>query len=220
MTTMRIMAVFNGGTLLPEDRFVNVFHFSDFSLTDAYAALADGIRDRVGNFYTSTIGAGSIGELMSPFAQRNFTVVSYNMLIPPGERVPTSEIKTLPPALTGGGLPEEVAVCCTLEGAPPITSRRRGRIYIGPLLNNTAVITPATAFIAARPNISSNNLGNRIQIHAASLATTTVAMRWCIRSTTPTENYVPINSGYVDDAFDTQRRRGPDPSTRAVWTST
>jgi hypothetical protein len=25
---------------------------------------------------------------------------------------------------------------------------------------------------------------------------------------------VPIESGYVDDAFDTQRRRGPDPTTR------
>jgi hypothetical protein len=53
--------------------------------------------------------------------------------------------------------------------------------------------------------------------HAAFLAADASALRWSIRSITPVENFVPIVAGWIDDAFDTQRRRGPDPSFRTNW---
>jgi hypothetical protein len=40
---------------------------------------------------------------------------------------------------------------------------------------------------------------------------------WCIRSTTPSENFVPIVGGYIDNAFDTQRRRGPADTARLTF---
>ncbi|MGC1953876.1 MAG: hypothetical protein WA970_15165 [Gammaproteobacteria bacterium] len=217
MTTIRVMAVFNGGSLLPEDRFINVFHFSDASATDAYAALAGPVRTRVAQFYTGSVGAGAIGQYISPYAQRNFTVTSYNLLLPEGQRVPTSETVTLPAVVTGGGLPEEVALCLTLNGAPPVNPRRRGRIYIGPLVDNPNVIVPSTAFIPARPNMTGTSLVFSLTTHAATLAAQNQAMKWCIFSQTPSPNLVPIVGGYVDNAFDSQRRRGPDPSLRNPW---
>lgn len=89
-----------------------------------------------------------------------------------------------------------------------VQARRRGRIYIGPLKtttstngrpNSTAITTLATA---------SSALG--IDLNA--VADTT----WCVWSPT-SGTAVPITDGWVDNAFDTQRRRGWDPTSRTTY---
>jgi hypothetical protein len=219
MTQVRVMAIFQGGSLLPEDRFINTFHFADEELTDSYLTLAEGCRERVRDFYVVAHTTDPLGLYLSSYVQRAFTVVSYNMLLPKGTRTPTVLSGTLP-NVSGGGLPEEVAICLTLQGAPPVTARRRGRLYIGPLMNQSTVIAASSSTTPARPLMTgASNVAACILDKANFLVDeSSVLLPWCIRSTVPTENYVPIVQGYVDNAFDTQRRRGPDPSTRNYFT--
>lgn len=212
---IRVQAVFQGGSGLPEDRFVNTFHFAS-ATNQPYAENALACRNAVEGFFVSPHGGeAAIGAHLSPYVGRAFTVTSYNLLDAPGERLPTTQAATLP-ASTADGLPEEVAICLTLRGAPPVTPRRRGRIYIGPLCDNNGIIVYANTTTPARPKMTSS-----ASITAALGASftylknvVTADTAWCIRSTTPTENFVPIVDGYVDNAFDTQRRRGPDPDFR------
>lgn len=212
------MAVFQAESNLPEDRFVNTFHFHDATILPYDPAAAEAIA-RVESFYNDiALGSNTLGSLLSPWVKRTFSLQAYNLLLPPGEREPTIVTADLP-AQGGVGLPEEVAVCLTLEGAAPVTARRRGRLYFGPLLDNPGTMVGATASGPARPPLTGgSSVGLALTSAASVLASSTFTLKWCIRSTTPSENYVPIVGGYVDNAFDTQRRRGPDPSTRLPWT--
>lgn len=211
---IRVQAVFQGGSGLPEDRFVNTFHFAS-DVNQPYAENAVLCRESVLGFFQDAHGGeAAIGTYLSPYVSRTFSITSYNLLDAPGERIPTTDTATLP-ATAAVGLPEEVAICLTLRGAPPVTPRRRGRLYIGPLVDNNGVIVSANTTTPARPKMTSS-----ASITAAlGAAFTYVKTRpgvtpWCIRSITPTENFVPIVDCYIDNAFDTQRRRGPDPDFR------
>jgi hypothetical protein len=213
------MAIFQGGSNLPEDRFINVFHFHDPTLLPFQPAAEECIT-RVRGFYTTEGTAPALGQNISPYVSRTFTLQAYDLLQPVGERVPVVDTGTLG-ATTADGLPEEVSVCLTLQGAPPVTPRRRGRLYIGPLTDFSTNYTPANTSTPARPNIvGGSSLGATLAERAGALAISTADTPWCIRSTTPTENFVPIVGGYIDNAFDTQRRRGPDPTTRFEWAAT
>lgn len=212
------MAVFQGGSGLPEDRFINTFHFHDPTLLP-YDAAAQNCRDRVEDFYLTTFTGGSIGMHMSVYVNRPFQLISYNMLLPAGERTPTAQGAVLPSPINTDGLPEELAVCLTIRGVPPWTPRRRGRVYLGPWADSPNVLDPASTAAPARVESGvAANITDIILARAAALADDTESMRWCIRSSVPTENYVVVDSGYVDDAFDIQRRRGPDATLRTSFT--
>lgn len=218
MAIVRVMAVFQGASLLPEDRFVNTFHFANFGVTGS-AVFEEACRDAVDEFYNTPLTGSWLGEHMSPYVNRNFKIVSYNMELPAGERVPTEQGSTLGVGATQG-LPEEVAICLTLEAAPPVTPRRRGRLYFGPLTNYTQTMEPGSTSNPARPYKASVTSVVSQLVGRAQILANRHDLDWSIRSVTPVENYVRIVGGYVDDAFDTQRRRGPDPTTRVTWAAT
>lgn len=209
------MAVFQGGSGLPEDRFINTFHFHS-PVPDVPALAAEECRQRVIDFYSANSGTlGIFGRYLSNYISRTYQVVSYSLLLPPGERIPTAETATLPAPLVDEGLPEELAVCLTIRGDLPWTARRRGRIYLGPFVNSPSVMDPASTNAPARVESGvANNITSCILEKASLLSISTAATPWCIRSTVPVENFVQVTSGYVDDAFDIQRRRGPDPTLR------
>lgn len=226
MALVRVMAVFQGGSNLPEDRFVNTFHFSTHPgvavppvgvLTFEEAKVTACTRVRA--FYQDANVEGALGMVLSPYIQRIWNIQAYDLELPPGERTPYVETGNLG-AVSHGGLPEEVAICATLQGAPPVTPRRRGRLYIGPLGDVTNVIDPASSTEPARPeDTGASAIVRMINEKCKTLAELDVtSLMWCIRSVTPSENFVQIVSGYVDNAFDTQRRRGPATTARVLWT--
>lgn len=217
MAICRVMAVFQGASLLPEDQFVNTFHFAEFGTTQSGEYEQD-CADAVGAFYVDVVSGETMGSFLSPYVKRVFVTKSYNLSIPEGTRVPTITGWTLPAGATEG-MPEEVAICCTLEGAPPVTPRRRGRIYIGPLTNYTFTRESATTTLPCRPNFSTSSSVGQQLINRCAILASKHALGWSIRSVTPTENFVKIVGGYVDNAFDTQRRRGPDPTARTTFDS-
>lgn len=200
MTQVRAMFVGQGGTMLPEDRFVNTFHF----VTPAgdSATNQDLVADALKVFY------GSVGGYLQEYVQRAAEIRTYDMA-DAEPREPTIWPFTLPARIQAGGLPEECCVCLSYHGDPPVTPRRRGRIYIGPLI--PGVVENATTTVP--PQIGSTF---RTVLAAAGLTLSEAGVGWSIYSTV-TSTFIPITGGWVDNATDIQRRRGSQATTRTVW---
>lgn len=213
MANVRVMFVGQGVSGLPEDRCVNVFHFSG---SGTYEADSVGAAAKVNTFYTGVGGSQStaIGSFLSPWIQRQAELRTYD-LSQPKPRVPTIYPFELPAVLSNNGLPEEVALVTTFYGEPPVTRRRRGRLYIGPLNSSTVTITGATS---TTPTTPGSGFINDLMEATKSLSVLSNP-QFCVRSSLPSENFVMVRGGYVDNAFDTQRRRGPDPTARSSWTN-
>lgn len=128
-------------------------------------------------------------------------------------------------AMTGvpptDGLPSEVAACLTyfadLTGVPergPNNTRpassRRGRFYWGPL-GTAHVVDPATGVV------SIGAPGRNIMLDSARTylfgQASAASWRWVVFSKTLWEVF-DVAGCAVDDAFDTQRRRGEKPTVR------
>lgn len=109
------------------------------------------------------------------------------------------------------GLPSEVALVLSFQGerVPGIEqNRRRGRIYLGPLQigmntsgrpTSTRITTIVNAAKALGDGIASDTGGNWVV--------------WSGTSGVSTE----VKNGWVDNAFDTQRRRGVDATSRSEF---
>jgi len=102
------------------------------------------------------------------------------------------------------GLPEEVAVCLSFRGVlesgePP--ARRRGRIYMGPL--NTDVLAASN-----RSVVDPDFIDTMLAAYEAAWDELTIAgLVHAVWSPTDVVSR-PVVSAWMDDAFDTQRRRG------------
>lgn len=113
---------------------------------------------------------------------------------------------------SGNAGPSELAICLSFAGTRipgQPQPRRRGRVYIGPL-DGTLCSSP-------RPDPATRTL---LTTNAAVLGDDINAITghiWCVWSEI---NGFPatIVGGYVDDAWDVQRRRGIAPSTRTTFT--
>lgn len=207
---VRVMFIGHGPSNLPEDRIVNTFHFVG---SGDYETTADLAMDNVENFYNGTLGQSqTIAYWLSPWVQRSAELRAYN-LDQAKPRVPTIRPFTLATGQSTG-VPEEIAVCLSYYGAPPITPRRRGRLYIGPL--NGSGFSSSTALLPCRVQPA---LASDLAAAGAKLAVYGALAQWSVRSSLPAENFVPIVGGYIDNALDTQRRRGPDPTDRLLWTA-
>lgn len=105
-------------------------------------------------------------------------------------------------------MPREVAICLSyaaVDDPAKSTSRRRGRIYLGPLPQSVAADRPGAALL------------NDILVFGQSLASIGTAgnTTWKLYSRTDAVT-AKIESIWVDDAWDTQRRRGLAPTARTV----
>ena len=215
MADVRALAIFHGPSGLAADDIVNTFHFST---VDDYADLASRAAEKIVQFYTNVSAGGvqvnPIVYYFSPWVQTTWEIRTYD-LAQAKPRVPIITEYTMTGRPAGGGLPEECAVALSYHGNPPNGARRRGRIYLGPLA--TWGGTQATATAPARPH---NDLVRDVCVSAHELAEDPVFdVGWSIRSSLPAQNFVRITGGYVDNAFDTQRRRGPDPDGRTTFTT-
>lgn len=208
MAQIRCMFVGHGPSNLPEDRVVNVFHFQNANTYSAHSAL---VANAVSVFYSTPYGGDPVSAYISPWVQRSAELRLYDMSTAK-PRVPTIVPLTLGTVLANAGLPEEVALCLSFHGATPpaVTARRRGRVYIGPLV--TSAYSSATNSTPSRP---STNFLNTLTLAATGLLDAT-DVDWAILGK---DGYVQVSGGYVDNAFDTQRRRGPETTARTEWTS-
>jgi hypothetical protein len=105
-------------------------------------------------------------------------------------------------------LPTEVAVCGSFYADRNIP-RQRGRLYIGPL--NLSALDQSTG----RPH---SGIMNAIAEGMERITTLGTTLQWVAYSTVAVGgSWLPVDNGWVDNAFDIQRRRGIEASSRIVW---
>ena len=218
MTILRAQHHFQGASGLPRDQFVNTFYFK----TPAAAVDADfvAITAALKNFYTfEPVGTvDSIQKYLSVNAVGSGTVKFYDMQAAAPR--PLLATKTYGFSASSGetvpSLPQEVALCLSYsadaEAGVPLASLR-GRIFIGPLNQNA--LSPSTG--AARPHpglqdaISQAATGLHFEI------TITDSMEWGLWSH-KLASYHKITKAYVDNEWDTQRRRSSKSDSRVAVT--
>jgi hypothetical protein len=110
-------------------------------------------------------------------------------------------------------LPPEVALVTSFKAAPVSgqpPARRRGRLFIGPLSQGALSNTTGrpTAGVLSALGLASFNL----------LSASEAAGSWSWSIWSPTDNAArEVFEGWVDNEFDTQRRRGIRASERGAW---
>ena len=201
---------------IPEDVCTNVWSFNFVSPSPSGAdwnALRTALNTFYASAYASTAGSLSMANYALP---ANTRWKGYD-LSDPEPRAPVYDVTfaIAPITLVSSVLPPETAVCCSFQGAlisGAPQARRRGRIFLGCI--GTAWATSTTSSF---PDL---NLAKRTGLAAAmgALLTATAAAdwTWCVWSRT-NGVMVPVTNGWVDNAPDTQRRRGNAPSLRTTW---
>lgn len=227
---------------LPNDDTVNTFTFFNSGTLIEPGALILNVRPFLESFYNGPTVGTSIGTYLGQELNRvvdgNF--IEWYQLAPAGSIVPRTPLggplsrTTFTLGGSGGqpSMPRECAVVLSLsaphagiaEDVPggPVgpkgdthpAARHRGRVYLGPL-NNSAVGSGSNG-----PGVK-NTFRDLIVTQAALLMTNcnTIAggtTGWGIWSRKDAAIY-PVTHGWVDDAFDTQRRRGIGSTARSTF---
>jgi hypothetical protein len=205
---------------LPEDVVINTFHFESAAGTLVTNLEAQAFAGRVSDFYLNTYAPSTVPVrtyISNVLANVGHEIRVYDMGLPK----PRAPIYTQALAMTTGGsaLPSEVAICLSyraplISGVPP--ARRRGRIYIGPLGTGTNVLG-VTDISDVRPQPTMQN--TLVDSALGALATPGTSGPWVVASQPdPLGPYTlsTITHLWVDNAFDTQRRRGAKPTSRVT----
>lgn len=200
---------------LPSDWITNTLYFENDS------AHEDMSNDLITEL-TALINA--IGPVTGSNTATTATIDLYR-LEDPEPRVPYLTQVVSRPQGSAVGLPNEVALCVSFQGALQsgvAQARRRGRNFVGPISSSTANFASTTA--GSRP--SATLMGTVADAYAALLAIPagTSNPRWVVYS--PTLRALPgatlgsatttITNLWIDDAWDIQRRRGNAPVARVV----
>jgi hypothetical protein len=189
----------------------NSFHFT---VSDAVApAELDSIVTALTNFYTgNTSSLGPTSALLSVNMNGPSVMRLYRMTDAP-PRLPVRTV-TLPTLVLGtGSFPHEVAMVLSFRSSTPSgtpLSRRRGRIYMGPLSDSAGLLDRSGGDV--RPSSAARTI-----LGAAGTALSAYpSTDWATFSTV---DGVMSNvlSGFVDNAYDTQRRRGTKATARTSW---
>lgn len=192
MPTQRFTARWLGVSGLPEDVYENVLYYDVPATTERREAICDAI---VAAFDAWDYHGGINGAEMRVYA-------------PEGGQPLFS--KSYAYAHTAATAPGEVALCLSYAAVTDwetTTARRRGRLFLGPL--SVSTITgprPTQTLITA-----ALDLGVALEAAAAP------GEVWQVYSTVDQVG-ATIQSISVDNAWDTQRRRGLSPTTREVRT--
>lgn len=206
----RVLAVWERASGLPEDRIVNSWVWRNDTAFSPPETFADRVRDILDDFYNDAAPTFSIKSFMSPELQ-SLTYRVYDLgQPPPREPLIRPSIDWTQPS--GTAMAAEVALCMSFY-ADRNLPRRRGRLFLGPL-NQSAGVTTAGVL---RPNV---NFRNTIANRAKDMINRTGGGQgtWTVLSGADADVKV-ITNGWIDDAFDTQRRRGWSATERTLFSS-
>lgn len=202
--------------------FVNTWYFSQDDPTDTDAQVADLIRDALDLFYDDNVGspAGRITPFMSEIIDR--TTVEYR-IYDLGQAAPRTPIIRTPspqwqPAASGTEpMPNECAIVLSYRSGPggagggTLDRRARGRVYLGPWGHTAVFHTLGNEDAAVSPTLL-----ERIRDGAQLLTEFAGDVSW-LQYSRVNDDFNAVEGGFVDNAFDTQRRRGGAASTRLVF---
>lgn len=206
--TVRVNVVLQNQSGLAEDRYLSSFVFTGTGSSETTAAAVVPLVIA----FTQSAGAW-LGPQCSRSGNAS-KAIWYDLGEAP-VRTPHETAFTLASAQGGTGsttpLPGEVACVISLRSTEN-SARARGRLYIGPL--------HLLCQDVGTSNDSRPIMGFRTALKSAAetLANGAVAAgcSWQILSRADGDTK-EIVGGFIDDAWDTQRRRGVDPTSRLGW---
>lgn len=211
MSVFRFQLTFPQDSLLPADYITNTFHFENPAapiITDY-----DNVRDILADFFTvaPTAGGSSLQTYLSSTMGSPVAVKAYDLSDP----LPRAPVYTSSFTLTAAGsglLPAENAVVLSFQARTESgvdQRRRRNRVYLGTWGSNANTTLGQVA--------STQTL--QIQRAAQDMfdaAQASSQWQWVIWS--PTDQVAKdVDNGWVDNAWDHQRRRGTKASTRQTF---
>lgn len=185
----------------PEDAVTNTWHFFNSS---PYEDI-DNVRDMLNDFYNEVApdAPDSISSFYSGLSLTGkWTLKAYNL----EDDKPRAPVQTWTGDEEFGQsaiLPTEVALVQSFQAAQEsglTQARRRNRVYLGPFkaAANNGNGRPDDDLVA-----SMLFAGKQLLIAADT------SIRWSWHVYSPTQNaHYPVSNGWVDNAWDTQRRRG------------
>jgi len=210
MSVLRVMFILEHQSGLPQDQAVNVWHFNSAAAT---AAEAEDASDLVVAWYNTNDGNGNAPrEFLSPVLSGDWLTKVYN-LDDAEPRVPMFEDSGSFAVGPTDPMPSEVAVCLSFQGnstSGDNQARRRGRIFLGPL-----DVSASDAAVPPRPNAALIET-MRAAANNVLLPSNGGDPEWCVYSRVSDTGW-PVTNGWIDNAFDTQRRRGEDANARTTF---
>lgn len=206
---------------LSEDTVSNVWYASNLDDgTPGDATQYNSLSDALNTFYNS------LSDRYAAHLGTTRTMKIYD-LEDSQPRVPVYEESYTPTAPTNQGFPGEVALCLSFQGEPASgvnQARRRGRVFLGPLAMasaNTSEVSgdtrPSTATITA---IDSAYTALRTAWDGVGIGWDHVAFSQTLEEGgTPVHLCAtPVGEAWVDNAYDTQRKRGAKATLRnIIW---
>lgn len=214
--TYRVQFTIPYYTLIPEDVVTNVWHFDWAGAGAPVLSDYNALRDIVASFYEDTfsnLGAAS----MAPWMRPAFSTIKIFDLTDPPPRVPvyTNTVPLTVQQGATGTIPTETAVVLSYHAqftSGIANASRRGRIYVGGLGQTISTgdasnfPVPGATFRGTLATAAGNVLVNA----------PVVDWTWVVWSRTLNAS-APVIGGWIDNAADTQRRRGQGASTRTLW---
>lgn len=218
MTYLAQIVLFNDNGL-PEDSSVNTWHFEiDDSVVsgdvedvilnggDGPGGPNVGIHPALEQFYDSV--GGYLSTLLTGTGE-----AKYYDLDDPTPRAPIL-VEPFDFGTTGtGALPTEVALCISFQAVKVSgvsQASRRNRFYLGPLS------TTAAATSTSRPDATATATMDSAITAFYNTADGAPAWSWVVYSP-KLGSSADVDNGWIDNAFDTQRRRGLAPTTRVTF---
>lgn len=205
-------------TAIAKDVITNTWHFNWLNggtpSNASFLFLDNNVRAALGGCY-----ANATTNHMAAFCNQTATVVTIYDLDDPVPRVPVYQSTgTLSAVIkaTSTLIAAETSVCVSykaafISGIPKAS--QRGRIFLGGIADNW--VDPGTGALFPKPKPGTlTALGNSIN----DLLATPFAddWEWVVYSRKLMQTF-PVVGGWIDNAFDTQRRRGNAASTRTLW---
>lgn len=200
--------VFQNSNGLPEDRYVMTSHWGTTNtVTDTHR---DAVAAMLEQFINDPITSGApalveflSGELSNTAQIRLYTAGD------PEPRVPALYEFTLGTRSGSATMPHEVALCLSYYAGQNVP-RKRGRMYFGPLAGGSTVATVSNGHVRPSSGLidALANAGGRM------IGTGGTNPQWVVLSSFIGASYT--TDVWVDNAFDTQRRRGIAPDARVT----
>jgi len=228
-------------TGITADTVDNDFYFSMSDFDEIGATRADNLRDTLTRFYNNVHAPGtvSLASHLGDQLDRSSlaTIIKFYSLEEPlsfplvwGSPKQTRSF-TLGTATPSTSLPSEIALCMTYHSdltdvpetatnptPPPAfirpASRRRGRIYLGPFNANALVESP-TVFEPTPSTELLNGVAGAGGFIQGDLPPNT---QWNVVSQADEQTY-DVAGGWVDNAWDSQRRRGNEADARTTFSA-
>lgn len=209
LTNYLVRTILTADTGLPSDAFVNDWCVQGDETSGP--AMLDAFDDFFNLADGPFILCGALSDLVDH--GEGIDVQVYEIDLPSGELGSPVAVTNLPffTASTGDPLPPEVALCTSFAAnTPPGVNpqRCRGRVYLGPFTEgHNGGGRPSSDLVIRIRNIT-KRLDDALIGAGATLAVWSRADH-AVR---------PVVRGWVDNEWDTQRRRGREATSRNTWT--